>query len=120
MLTVNQREQICRAYSLEGHGIRRIAREGHHDRGTLRKALQDAGPPHYTLHQPRVRPVLGPLVQLIQRWLFVDTSRPPKQRHTAHRIYHRPIEEYSFSGKESTRRPGRAYASTCESNGPTR
>lgn len=101
MLTVNQREEIRRAYFLEGKSIRRIAREGHHDRRTVRKAFQDGGPPSYTLYRPRPRPVLGPFIHLIDQWLLEDISRPPKQRHTARRVYHRLVEEYGFPGKES-------------------
>ncbi len=44
MLTVDQREQVRRAYFIEGKSIRRIAREGLHDRRTVRKFLGDAGP----------------------------------------------------------------------------
>lgn len=66
--------------------IRRIAREGLHDRRTVRKFLRDAGPPRYTLKVPRRRPVLEPFLRIIQRWLREDESRPSKQHHTAHRI----------------------------------
>ena len=31
-----------------------------------------------------------------------DQQRPPKQRHTARRIYHRLVAEYGFRGGEST------------------
>ena len=58
MLKVDGIEEIRRAYFIEGKSIRRIAREGHHDRRTVRKALQDSGPPRYRLGQPRARPVL--------------------------------------------------------------
>jgi len=99
---VDQREEIRRAYYVDGKSIRRIAREGHHDRRTVRKALRDAGPPRYTLQQPRARPILGPYVELIDRWLEEDLSQPPKQRHTARRIYCRLVEEHGFVGGEST------------------
>jgi transposase len=98
---VDQREQIRRAYFIEDKSIRQIAREGHHHRRTIRQALRDAGPPRYTLRQPRARPVLGPFVHLIQQWLTEDLARPPKQRHTAHRIYQRLVAEYGFPGQES-------------------
>jgi transposase len=101
VLKVDQREQIRRAYFIEGKSIRQIAREGHYHRRTIRQALRDAGPPRYTLRQPRARPVLGPYVHLIQQWLAEDLARPPKQRHTAHRIYQRLVAEYGFPGKES-------------------
>lgn len=98
---MDQREQIRRAYFIEGKSIRQIAQEGHHHRRTIRQALRDAGPPRYTLRQPRARPVLGSFVHLIQQWLREDLARPPKQRHTAHRIYQRLVAEHGFTGKES-------------------
>ena len=39
---------------------------------------------------------------IIDRWLREDEGRPPKQRHTAHRIYARLISEFGFHGGEST------------------
>ena len=102
MLTVDQREQVRRAYFIEGKSIRRIAREGLHDRRTVRKFLRDAGPPRYTLKVPRRRPVLEPFLSVIHQWLKEDEDRPSKQRHTAHRIYDRLVSEFGFSGGEST------------------
>lgn len=102
MLTVDQREQIRRAYFINGKSIRQIARERHHDRRTIRKALADSGLPQYTLRGPRPRFVLGPYLAAIDRWLDEDQGRPPKQRHTAHRIYERLVSEFGFPGGEST------------------
>lgn len=102
MLKVDQLEQIRRAYFIDGKSIHQIAREGHHHRRTVRKAIRDAGPPRYTLGQPHIRPVLGPLVAIIDGWLAEDAARPRKQRHTARRIYQRLVAEHSFSGGEST------------------
>lgn len=99
---MNHREQIRRAYFIEGKSIRQIARDGHHDRRTVRRALQDAGPPRYTLRESRPKPVLGPFVDTIDQWLAEDRHSPPKQRHTARRIYHRLVEEHQFPGNEST------------------
>ena len=99
---MDQREEIRRAHFLDGHSIRQIARDGHHDRRTVRKALHDAGPPRYTLRESRARPVLDPFLAVIERWLAEDTKSPPKQRHTARRIYHRLVAECGFSGGEST------------------
>ena len=102
MLRVDQREEIRRSFFIEGKSIRRIAREGHHDRATVRKAIHDAGPPRYILCHPRPRPVLGPFVKSIDKWLAEDELRPPKQHHTARRIYHRLKEEQHYPGGEST------------------
>jgi len=102
VLKVDRIEDIRRAYFIEGKSIRRIAREGHHDRRTVRKALRDAGPPRYALCRPRARPVLGPFVAIIDQWLAEDETRPPKQRHTGRRIYQRLVEEHGYIGGEST------------------
>ena len=42
---------------------------------------------------------IGPVVE---RWLKDDLTEPRKQRHTAHRIYTRLLEEHEFTGAEST------------------
>jgi transposase len=102
VLKVDQREQIRRAYFIEGKSFRQIARDGHHSRRTIRKALHDAGPPRYTLKTPRRRPVLEPFLAIVDRWLQEDLARPAKQRHTAHRIYDRLVAEHDFQGGEST------------------
>ena len=102
MLNVDQKEQIRRAFYIEGKSIRQIARERHHDRRTVRAAIRDAGPSHYKLTEPRPRPVLGPYVAIIDEWLAGDQFSPPKQRHTGRRIYHRLVEEKGYTGGEST------------------
>ena len=102
MLKVDQKEQIRRAFFIEGKSIRQIARERHHDRRTVRAAIRDASPPHYTLSRSRVRPVLGRFVAIIDKWLADDEFQPTKQRHTSRRIYHRLIEEHGYTGGEST------------------
>jgi len=102
VLKVDQKEQIRRAFFIEGKSIRQIAREGHHDRRTVRAAIRDASPPRYKLNWPRVRPVLGRFVTIIDKWLADDELQPAKQRHTSRRIYHRLIEEHGYTGGEST------------------
>lgn len=102
MLNVDQKEQIRRAFFIEGKSIRQIARERHHDRRTVRAAIRDAGPSHYRLTLPRSRPVLGRFVAIIDKWLANDESQPAKQRHTSRRIYHRLVEEHGYAGGEST------------------
>jgi transposase len=102
VLTVDKREQIRRSYYVDGWSVRRIARECHWDRRTIRKALRDAGPPRYTLRESRARPVLAPYVAQIDAWMEADLTSPPKQRHTARRIFERLVEEHGFKGGEST------------------
>ncbi len=102
MLNVDQKEQIRRAFFIEGKSIRQIARERHHDQRTVRAAIRDAGPSRYKLTEPRSRPVLGPYVAIIDEWLAKDQFSPPKQHHTSRRIYHRLVEEHGYTGGEST------------------
>jgi transposase len=102
VLKVDQKEQIRRAFYIEGKSIRQIARQRHHCRRTVRAAIRDGSPSYYKLSRPRSRPVLGPFVAIIDEWLARDPFSPPKQRHTARRIYHRLIEEHGFTGGEST------------------
>lgn len=102
VLKVDQREQIRRAYFIDHKSVRQIAREQRHSRRTIRSALEDAGPGRYTLAVPRQRPVLGRFIGVIDQWLEDDKTSPPKQRHTAHRIYDRLVGEYGFAGGESS------------------
>jgi len=57
---------------------------------------------HYDLFKERTSPVLEPYKEVIREWLEQDQSAPPKQTHTARRIYHRLVDEYGFTGGEST------------------
>lgn len=102
MLKVDQKEQIRRAFHIEGKSIRQIAREQHHCRRTIRAAIRDASPTCYKLARPRFRPMLGPFVAIVDDWLARDQLSPPKQRHTARRIYHRLVSEHGYTGGEST------------------
>lgn len=38
-------------------------------------------------------PAIGPYRELTERWLIADRDAPPKQRHTARRIYQRLVDE---------------------------
>jgi transposase len=102
MITVEQKEQVRRAFYLEGKSIRQIQRETGYHRQTIRKALQDGEIPRYTLSDDRASPVLDPVKAIIDRWLDEDQDKPPKQRHTAKRIHERLTTEYGFQGAEST------------------
>lgn len=102
MIKVDEKERIRRAYFFQRKSIRQIAREFHHARRTVRKAIYDPAPPQYTRVVPATKPVLGPFAAIIDRWLDEDLSSPKKQRHTARRVYHRLVEEHGFKGGEST------------------
>lgn len=102
MITVENKEEIRRAYYIQGKSIRQIRRETGHHRRTIRKALGDGMKPEYQRRKAHPRPVMGPVEAIIDQWLEKDKTQPPKQRHTAKRIHERLKEEYGFGGAEST------------------
>src|ERR1700719_3266368 len=57
-----------------------------------------SAPPGYVRSKAPERPKLGPLVPVIDAILEADKAAPPKQRHTAKRIFERLRIEHSFSG----------------------
>ena len=104
MLTVDEKEVIRRDYFILRKSMRQIARERHHSRKTIRKAIYDPGVPVYTQSKPRPRVIIGPFQEVIRQWLQEDKQRPVKQRHTARRIFQRLIEEYGYPDSERTMR----------------
>ncbi|MFH1595083.1 MAG: IS21 family transposase [Pseudomonadota bacterium] len=102
MLTVEQKEIIRREYFIHRKSMRQIARERHHSRKTIQKAIYDPGVPAYTRSKPAPKRTIGPLREIIRRWLQEDKQRPAKQRHTARRIHTRLREEYGYQGSERT------------------
>lgn len=101
MVGVEEKERIRRAYYIEKKPIRRIARELGHSRRVVRQALKESGVAVYRRKRPYRLPVIGSYVSIIEQWLQEDESRPIKQRHTAHRIFVRLVEEQGFTGCES-------------------
>jgi len=96
------KEFIRKKHLVEGWSIRKIARNLSLSRQSVRKALADAEEPRYHLTKPRPCPVMEPYRGIILVWLKADEQAPRKQRHTAKRIYDRLVEEYGFTGGEST------------------
>ena len=102
MIQVDEKETIRRLYFIQRHSIRGVAKELHHSRKTVKKAITDASVPEYHLTVPRTSPVMDPFKAIIERWLEEDKSQPKKQWHTAHRIYTRLVGEHHFTGGERT------------------
>lgn len=94
-------ELIRTAHRAYGKSAREIARETGHSRNTVKKALEGQ-PWGYSPRSHQPYPVLGPYLESIDGWLRADQDAPKKQRHTAHRVYERLVDEYGFSGSEST------------------
>lgn len=87
----------------DGWSIRELHRRTGWSRQAIRKALAaPAAPPRYELSAPRPSPVMGPYLELVHQWLADDEDAPPKQRHTARRIYDRLVDEHGFAGAEIT------------------
>jgi transposase len=65
---------------------------------TLRKILEHVEPPGYRRVKPRAKPKLGPFLPWIHEVLEADRGAPPKQRHTAQRIFDRLRAEQGYTG----------------------
>jgi transposase len=85
-----------------GWSIRKISKEQKISRQTIRKALESTEKPKYNLKVEKSNPVMDPYIPLITEWLRNDMESPPKQRHTAVKIFNRLQDEYDFTGGEST------------------
>jgi transposase len=98
MLTVNDYGRIRRAHR-DGMSIREIARQFHHSRRKVREVLRGQGQPRlYSQRQNQAAPRLGPFHERILEILDEDESQPPKQRHTAVRIFERLRDEHGYPG----------------------
>jgi transposase len=78
------RRAACRAYGIHWK--------------TLRKILTHAEPPGYRRAGPRRASILEPLLPVVHQILKDDKKAPPKQRHTAVRIYRRLRDEHGYEG----------------------
>src|SRR6266487_2559699 len=100
MIIVEDYEAIRRAYYLEKKSIRQIAREQHHSRRTIRKAIQHVHPQPYLRTIPKPAPVFGAFQERVDELLTKNGTLPPKQRYTAHKIYETLVAE-GYQGSES-------------------
>jgi len=98
MLTVDDYGRIRRAHR-DGMSVREIARRFHHSRQKVREVLRgEAEPRPYSKRQRQSAPRLGPFHALILEILATDESSPPKQRHTAMRLFERLRKEHGYEG----------------------
>ena len=102
MWAVEHYEVIRRKVLLEGLSQRDAAQALGHWRKTVAKALALRVPPGYRLREPRPRPVLEPVQEIIDAWLEQNVTAHPKQRQTAQRMYERLRDEYGFTGHYGT------------------
>ena len=102
MLTVNHFEIIRRKVLLDGHSQRDVAKELGHSRKTIAKALEHPSPPGYRMGQARKCPLMDRHRPVIEQWMESDKTAPPKQRHTAQRMFERLRDEHGFTGTDGT------------------
>ncbi|MFS0623408.1 IS21 family transposase [Brevibacillus sp. 179-C8.2 HS] len=102
MLQMANYEFIRKQHFVLGKSIRQVSRETGYSRQVIRKALTTTEIPVYKLSKLKPKPVIESVQSIILEWLRQDEQAPPKQRHTAKRIFQRLVEEYGFTGGEST------------------
>ncbi len=115
MLTVNHFEIIRRKVLLDGHSQRDVAKELGHSRKTVAKALEHPSPPGYRLGKARASPVMDRFEPFIRQWMEADKTAPPKQRHTARRLFERLRDEHQFAGGDGT---VRRFVAKLKAGGP--
>ena len=86
------------AVQIEGLSKREVARRFGIDPRTVDKMMRFSVPPGYVRTKPPEKPKLGPLIPVIDVILEADKSSPPKQRHTALRIFERLRDEHGYTG----------------------
>ncbi len=98
---MDQYELVRTGYRVYGKSISELARLTGHSRNTIKKAIRGE-PWGYKERRHQPFPALGNYLGIIDRWLESDKEKPAKQRHTAHRIYNRLVDEQGFKGSEPT------------------
>ena len=98
---MDQYELIRTAHRVYKKGIRQIARETGPTRRTVRKAL-GGQEPRYRREKEAACPVMDPVAGIVEGWLRSDREQAVKQRHTAHRVWQRLVDEHGFTGAEPT------------------
>jgi len=100
MLTVKDHGRSRRAHQ-DGMSIREMARRFHHSRRKIRDILRgdQAEPAAYPVRARQTAPKMGTFHGRILEILKKDEDAPPKQRHTAMRIFERLRDEEGYQGQ---------------------
>jgi len=119
---VAQIESIRYLREVERWSLRRIARELHVSPKTIAKCLDRTVPteePRYTRKRPASHPKMDVWRQEVDAWILADQDAPPKQRHTARRMWERLRDELGADVAESTVRSFVAGGSLVRRDKPT-
>jgi transposase len=95
---MDQWADIRRRVLIDGESKRSVQRRYKLHWKTLQKILNQPEPPGYRQSQPRAKKKLGPFLPAIEEILRQDQQAPPKQRHTAKRIFERLRDEHGYAG----------------------
>jgi transposase len=98
---MNEWTEIRRKVLVEGASKRSIRRDYNIGSEALEKILANSEPPGYRQSAARPKPRLGQFLGVIDEILEADKTAPPKQRHTARRIFERLRDEYGYTGCSS-------------------
>jgi transposase len=93
--------EIRRRVLCEKLSLRQACREYHLNFRTLAKIVHRSEPTPYRQPPSRPKPILGPFLDVIHQFLRDDHNAPPKQRHTARRIFERLRDECGYRGCSS-------------------
>jgi transposase len=98
MFVVETYAAVRRFVFLEGHSRREASRVFGLSRDTIAKMCRYSAPPEYVRTRPADKPKLGSLTPVIEAILEADRAAPPKQQHTAKRIFERLRDEHGYGG----------------------
>jgi transposase len=98
MYAVEDYAAIRQFVFVEGKSRREAARVFGLHRETVSKICRFSVPPGYVRQKPPEKPKLGPVTPVIDAILAADVTAPPKQRHTAKRIFERLKAEHGYTG----------------------
>lgn len=90
--------EIRRKVLVEKASKRSVCRESGIAHKTLQKILANTEPPGYRGAAARTKTKLGPYLGVIEEILAADRDAPPKQHHTAKRIFERLRDEHGYTG----------------------
>jgi transposase len=98
MYAVEKYAAVRQFVFVEGKSRREAARFFGLSRDTVGRMCRYSEPPGYVRTKPPEKPKLGRLLPAVDAILEWDKSAPPKQRHTAKRIFERLRAEHGYGG----------------------